>query len=303
MKNISDGVWTTMITPFTKDDKIDYGGVDILLEWYIKKGVEGIFAVCQSNEMFWLSFEERYELAKHVIETVGNKAEVIISGNVEDDLALQIKEARHLACLGPKAVVFVSNRLVTSGREFIESIDEIISQMPAEVALGIYECPHPTKRLLTDPECEYLAKSGRFAFLKDTSCDLETMERRAKIVAGSPFGLYNANAATLYPTLKCGYNGYCGVMSNYHPDLYVWLCKNFKDERAPRLEKYLGLMSVMECRAYPKSAKRYLKLFEGVNIDEFCRSQKAEIASSVDFELGALYEISREMREYVNISK
>jgi 4-hydroxy-tetrahydrodipicolinate synthase len=300
MQNISNGVWTTMITPFTKDDKIDYCGVDNLLEWYIVKGVDGIFAVCQSNEMFWLSAAERRELAKHVIEAVGDKTEVIVSGNVETDLAVQIKEARAMAELGPKAVVFVSNRLEGENMDFRKSIDEIMAQMPPETALGIYECPHPTKRLLTNDECAYLAQSGRFAFLKDTSCDLLTMERRARVVAGSPFKLYNANAATLYETLLCGYNGYCGVMGNYHPELYVWLCKNFGDKRAQRLEKYLGLMSVMECRAYPKSAKRYLKLFEGLEINEFCRSQKAEIASSADFELGAMYEITRELGEYIS---
>ena len=299
MANISDGVWVTMMTPFADDGEIDYKGVDALLEWYINSGVDGIFAVCQSNEMFLLTFDERRALAKHVIESVGDKTEVIVSGNVENSLDLQIKEARALAELGPKAVVFVSNRLEAEGQEFKKSADQIMSQMPARMPLGIYECPHPTKRLLTELECEYLAKSGRFVFLKDTSCDLSTMERRAEIVAGSPFKLYNANAATLYGTLVCGYSGYCGVMGNYHPDLYVWLCKNVGDERSKRLEKYLGLMSVMECRAYPKSAKRYLKLFEGLDINEFCRSTKAPVASSVDFELGALCEISREMREFV----
>ena len=295
MENIRDGTWVTMMTPFTSDGKIDYGAVDILVEWYIKKGADGIFAVCQSSEMFYLSFEERYELAKRTLKAAGDKIEVIMSGNVEQDLQLQIKEARTLTELGPKAMVFVSNRLESEGQQFKKSIDEIMDKMPEHTALGIYECPHPKKRLLTDDECAYLAKSGRFAFLKDTSCDMETMYRRASIVSGSPFKLYNANAATLYQTLKCGYNGYCGVMGNYHPELYVWLCKNFEDDKAERVAKYLALMSVLECRAYPKSAKRYLKRFEGLEINEFCRSQKDPMASSVDFELEALCEISREL--------
>ncbi|MCL1794434.1 MAG: dihydrodipicolinate synthase family protein [Oscillospiraceae bacterium] len=301
MENIKDGVWATMITPFSEEGKIDYGGVDILVEWYINNGVDGIFAVCQSSEMFWLSAKERYDLAKHVIKAAGDRTEVIVSGNVEQDIRLQIKEARLLAELGPKAVVFVSNRLEDEGveTEFLKSVDEIIKEMPEQMPIGIYECPHPKKRLLSEAECAYLAKSGRFAFLKDTSCDAAMMERRAAAVAGSPFKLYNANAATLYQSLKSGYSGYCGVMANYHPELYVWLCKNLRDERAKRLEKYLGLMSVMECRAYPQSAKRYLKLFENLDINHFCRSQKAPPASSVDLELGAFYEVSRELEEFV----
>lgn len=299
MENIQNGVWVTMITPFTDEGQIDWGAVDALVEWYVKNRVDGIFAVCQSSEMFWLSFEERRELAKRVIKAAGGRTGVIISGNVEPDLQLQIKEARLLAELGPEAVVFLSNRLEGEGTQFKKSVDEIMEKMPARMPLGIYECPYPEKRLLTDAECAYLAKSGRFAFLKDTSCDAEIMQRRASVAAGSDFKLYNANAATLYRTLKSGYNGYCGVMGNYHPDLYGWLCANLSNEKSKRLEKYLSLMSVFECRSYPQSAKRYLKRFEGLELTEFCRSQKAVIAPSVDFELAAFYEISRELRGYI----
>ena len=50
MKNaqIQNGVWPTMITPYTPDGKIDYAMVEKLVEWYIERGVAGIFAVCQS---------------------------------------------------------------------------------------------------------------------------------------------------------------------------------------------------------------------------------------------------------------
>lgn len=299
MENIQNGVWVTMITPFTDEGQIDWGAVEGLVEWYIKNKVDGIFAVCQSSEMFYLSFEERFELAKRVIKAAGDRTGVIISGNVEQDLNLQIKEARMLSELAPQAVVFLSNRLEGEGTRFLKSVDEIMEKMPAEMPLGIYECPYPTKRLLTDAECAYLAESGRFAFLKDTSCDEKIMQRRAQLAAGSDFKLYNANAATLCQTLKSGYNGYCGVMGNYHPDLYAWLCGNLSDEKSKRLGSYLSLMSVFECRSYPQSAKRYLKRFEGLELGEFCRSQKAVIAPSVDFELAAFYEISSELRGYI----
>ena len=298
MENIRDGSWATMVTPFTDRGDIDYKAVESLAEWYIDKGADGIFAVCQSSEMFWLSFEERHELAKFILDAVGAKIEVIVCGNVEEDMAAQIKEARAFAELEPKAVVFVSNRL-ECGMGFMSAVDKILRKMPDDVPLGIYECPHPSKRLLTDDECRHLVQTGRFVFLKDTSCDVATMARRAAIVSGSAFKLYNANAATLYETLRFGYSGYCGVMANYHPDLYAWLCKNFADERAARLEKYLGMMSVIECRQYPHSAKRYLKLFEGLDMNELCRSQNGPLASSIDCELRDVYEISQEMRKYI----
>ena len=46
------GSWPVMLTPFTEDNKIDYDGLKELVDWYIKNGVSGMFAVCQSSEMF-----------------------------------------------------------------------------------------------------------------------------------------------------------------------------------------------------------------------------------------------------------
>lgn len=46
------GSWPVMLTPFTEDNKIDYDGLKELVDWYIKNGVSGMFAVCQSSRRF-----------------------------------------------------------------------------------------------------------------------------------------------------------------------------------------------------------------------------------------------------------
>ena len=51
-KTIAGGVWPVMITPFTEDNKIDYDAVLRIIEWYDKKSVDLIFAVCKSREKF-----------------------------------------------------------------------------------------------------------------------------------------------------------------------------------------------------------------------------------------------------------
>ena len=62
------GSWPVMLTPFTEDNKIDYDGLKELVDWYIKNGVSGMFAVCQSSEMFYLSLEERVKYAAKTVE-------------------------------------------------------------------------------------------------------------------------------------------------------------------------------------------------------------------------------------------
>lgn len=51
-------------------------------------------------------------------------------------------------------------------------------------------------------------------------------------------------------------------MANFHPDLYVWLCKNYKEqpEKAQELMNFLGAASMVECQVYPVNSKYHMNL-------------------------------------------
>ena len=104
------GVWPVMLTPFTKENKVDYRALEELIEWYRKGGVSGLFAVCQSSEMFFLSLEERVEIARFVKEKAQGLP-VIASGHISDGFEDQVKELRLIGETGVDAVILITNRL------------------------------------------------------------------------------------------------------------------------------------------------------------------------------------------------
>ena len=55
MSKIPGGIYPVMITPFTADNQVDYEAVDRIVEFYAQNGCHGVFAVCQSSEMFRLT--------------------------------------------------------------------------------------------------------------------------------------------------------------------------------------------------------------------------------------------------------
>ena len=57
----------TMITPFTKENEIDYDAVEVLVEYYIEKKCTGIFALCQSSETFFLTLAEKQALIRFIL--------------------------------------------------------------------------------------------------------------------------------------------------------------------------------------------------------------------------------------------
>lgn len=300
-QSISNGVWPTMVTPFTQDGDIDYSALGQLVEWYIERGVQGLFAVCQSSEMFKLSLEERVQLARFVKEKAAGRVQVIASGHISDALSDQIEELKQISATGVEAVVLVSNRLAAEGEDeevWKRNASLLLEAIP-DTAFGIYECPYPYKRLLSPELLKWCADTGRFLFLKDTCCDVGQLKAKLDAVAGSDLKLFNANSTTLLDSLRLGAAGFSGVMANFHPDLYVRLTDRFQtDPEAELLQSFLTVASLIELQYYPVNAKYHLQQI-GLPVTTFCRvKDDAGLQSNHRIEVKRLEQLAGFAREH-----
>ncbi|MBU1317225.1 MAG: dihydrodipicolinate synthase family protein [Alphaproteobacteria bacterium] len=262
MTHAMQGIFPVVITPFHSNDTIDWDGYGRLIEWYLAHGSSGLFAVCQSSEMVHLSLQERRDLARFTVEQVAGRVPVVASGHVSEAMADQKAELQAIADTGVDAVVLVTNRLAAANEDsaaFQSRLNEILGALPTDMPLGLYECPAPYRRLLTDEEVTWCAQSGRFAFLKDVCCDLPHLKRRLSLVAGTPLAINNANAAIAWPAIQAGAHGFSGVMNNFHPDLYRWIMDHGRNhpDLAAELDTFLVLSAMSEGLGYPKLAKHY----------------------------------------------
>ena len=294
---LSDGVWPTMVTPFTESGEVDYEAVDPLVDWYLAAGVDGLFAVCQSSEMFFLALDERVALTERIVKRVDGRCGVITSGHTAEELSEQAEEIDAMAETGAQAVVLVTNRLNSRNegdQSWIRNAEKLLAKIDAAVPLGLYECPFPYKRLLSRELLGWVTQTDRFFFLKDTSCDRSIVAERANCCTGESLKLYNANSSTLLYSLGLGYSGYSGVMANFHPELYVRLCRNWQQQprEAERLLSLLSIAAGIEGHGYPKNAKRYLRAL-GVPITDYCRSRSEPLLDYWELELQHLDELTQ----------
>lgn len=134
-----------------------------------------------------------------------------------------------------------------------------MERLPSDIPLGLYECPVPYRRLLTDEELKICIDSGRFVLLKDVYCDLATVKQRVASAKGSPLAIINANAAIAYDSMLAGARGFAGVFTNFHPDLYKWLRTSGPQhpELAEEINTFLVLAAFSEVLGYPALAKMY----------------------------------------------
>tara|TARA_R110002020_G_scaffold70100_26_gene182028 strand:+ start:261 stop:1205 length:945 start_codon:yes stop_codon:yes gene_type:complete len=256
------GIWPVMLTPFKDNREIDWHSLERLVDWYVANGVHGLFANCQSSEMFFLSDKESIDLTKFVVDRADGRVPVVASGHTGETFNHQVEQLQAIGETGVDSVILISNRLASAdeGEEkALETLKALTETVPDHLGLGVYECPHPYKRLLSDAAVEWCAKSGRYTFIKDTCCNIDTIRRRLKLIEGSRVHLLNANAQTLLETLKAGGHGYSGVMANFHPALYVWLVENWQaePEKAETLAEILTISALAEYLDYPVCAKDF----------------------------------------------
>lgn len=281
-------IFTTMITPYKKDGSVDFETAEKYVDWYFENGIDGIFAVCQSSEIFYLTLEERVELNRRVYERAkklerehGRKFTVVSSGHVSDTIGKQAEELNAIYESGTDSLILITNRLDINNEGddvFIKNTEALIERLPKDAKLGFYECPYPYKRLVTPKILDFCLSTGRFFYMKDTCCDAEIIKQRIKQLEGSNFKLLNANCQTLLRSMKDGGNGYCGIMCNFHPKLYAWLGNNFEKEpeKAELIQSVIGTFGFTEAGLpYPLTAKYHMNLC-GIPTENIARNRKSE---------------------------
>ena len=144
MTKTIEGIIPVMITPFTEDGAIDYAGLERLVDWYLARGVDALFAVCQSSEMQFLSLAERGALGRAVVRQVAGRVPVVASGHISDAIPDQVAELVVAAETGADAVVLVTNHLDPQQQgtaAFRSTLDALLAQLPRERAAGAVRVP------------------------------------------------------------------------------------------------------------------------------------------------------------------
>lgn len=273
-KNLPSGVWPVMITPFKADKTIDWRGVDQVVDWYLQNGCDGLFTVCGSGEMFELDNEERVEMARYVVRRVNHRIPVIATATFVYSVTEQADFIKKIYDIGVDAVICLANHFARENegeKQWQEWALQIVEKTE-NIPLGIYECPLPYKRLVSPLSLELIKNSGRFLWLKETSEDIGLLKRKLNIVKGSSLKIFNAYAASLLESLQNGAAGYCGIATNFYPELFRWLCLNYEKDvqTAQELQNFISEAQGVVDHKYLSSAKQFLRL-SGLNISTVTR--------------------------------
>jgi 4-hydroxy-tetrahydrodipicolinate synthase len=220
------GTATALITPF-RNEKIDYGALDGIIDMQLSGGVAAIVIGGTTGEAATLSPEERDELYSFARERIPRDTPFIF-GTGANDTAETIKRTRHAAKIGCDAALVVTpyyNKGTVSGvtEHYLKVAN--CSDLP----IIVYNVPGRTGVNLTFPQLEAFAKCDKIIGIKEAT---DSMDRFVKIsVYGDELPLYSGNDNSIYSALALGGAGVISVVSNLLPSTTESISKLFFAKR------------------------------------------------------------------------
>lgn len=303
---IPDGIWPVMITPIKQNGDVDYDALKKLIKWYEASGVHGFFANCLSSEMYELNRKERIELTEFVVKH--SSIPVLSTGTFYDNTEENVDFIKELSDIGVDGVVLITSILAKeedSDEVLLERIMEIVDHTTG-IPLGLYECPVPYKRLLSSEAIGKLASTGRFVYMKDTSCNADVVVSKINAANGSNLKIFNAHTPDCLHSIRHDGAGISPIGANFYPELYTYLWNNGRgeilNEEVIRVKDFLVKNDGIVHHKYPVSAKYFLSL-RGLPISEDTRKSIEKLEDEDKKQIENLYDNFLALSRNVGISE
>lgn len=301
------GYVPVMLTPFHEHNgAVDYHGLTILTELYLRSGVTGLFANCLSSEMYELSEEERLQTVKRVLKVADGAVPVVAAGSFGGPLQQQADFIKRMYDTGVQGVVIITG-IMAAEAESDEILADRIFQLidlTGTIPLGLYECPVPYKRILSAAQLKEFVATGRMVYLKDTCLDIHQVRAKLAAVDGYEFGLYDAFAEHAVESLHAGSAGLSCIQGNFLPELIVWLCDNYNNEslkaEVDKVQQLLTANMDVVHHVYPTVAKYFLQK-RRLSISTFTRRKVGNFTSEVKAAIDKLFKDFTTVQRELNI--
>jgi len=135
------GVTVPMVTPLTKEDKIDRPGLERLTDYLIDKKIQCLYPVGTTGEMMYLSLEERKEVAEIVTARAAGRAVVYIQAGAWN-LADTIELAKHAVKIGADGIgVMTPVFFKLTEEEVIDYYKAVSASVPEQFPIYLYGIP------------------------------------------------------------------------------------------------------------------------------------------------------------------
>ena len=253
------GAGTAMITPFTKDGKIDFDSLERLIELQLKAGIKALIVCGTTGEASTLTKEERIRITSFAKEKAKNDCK-IITGTGCNNTAKAVEFTRDAAEAGADGILAVTpyyNK--TTQRGIVKYYGEICGA--TETPVIAYNVPSRTGLNISPTTAKELCGIPDLCGIKEASGNMAQITETASL-CGKELPIYSGSDEINVPVFSVGGIGVISVLSNVFPEKVREMCDcclkgDFERARAIQLETY-PMIKRLFSSVNPIPVKKYL---------------------------------------------
>lgn len=252
-----EGVYPAMLTPFTKDDAIDFEMFKLNLNAQLDAGIDGVVMGGSLGEASTLLNSEKLELLRYAKEVMNRPVPVIIN-IAEQSTKVAIETAKDAEANGADGLMLLPPmRYKADDRETLEYFKAIADA--TALPIMIYNNPYDYKIEVTLDMFDQLAKIPTILSVKESTRDVSNVTRM-KNRFGDRFKILCGVDTLALEELALGADGWVGGLVDAFPAETVAIYKLMKLGRYKEaLDIYRWFLPLLELDIHSKLVQ-YIKL-------------------------------------------
>ncbi len=264
------GIIPAFYACYDDEGKVSRERTKALTEFFVKKGVKGLYVGGSSGECIYQSVAERKEILEAVMEAAKGKLTVIAHvacNNTADSCEL----AAHAESLGVDAIASIPPIYFHLPEHAIAQYWNDISAAAPNTDFVIYNIPQLAGVALTMPLFKEMLKNPRVAAVKNSSMPIQDIQM-FKMEGGENFVVFNGPDEQLIGGLAIGADGAIGGTYGVMPELYLKifeLCKagDYAEARKIQYAADAIIYAMCACKGNLYAVmKVIMKIREGLDI-------------------------------------
>ena len=206
------GIWTAIVTPFTRSGEFDQRAFDALLDEQKASGVRGVVVIGSTGEGLTLTEQEKLALLQRAVSR-GKPELEIMSGTGTLSTSETVAFAKLAVDNGADSMLIVTppySKPSTAGLvQHFQAIADAVS-----VPICLYHIPGRTGQKLTIPQFQQLMAIPSLTAIKEAGSD---MAFYTEIVLATQKIVLSGDDLSFLPSMAAGGEGCVSVLSNLMP--------------------------------------------------------------------------------------
>ncbi|WP_019412704.1 4-hydroxy-tetrahydrodipicolinate synthase [Paenisporosarcina sp. TG20] len=259
-------VLTAMVTPFDHQGEIDFKATEVLVNYLIDNGSDGLVVAGTTGESPTLDIEEKVKLIKFVVEVVDGRVPVI-AGTGSNNTRASINLTKQAEETGADAIMLVTPYYNKPSQEGLYQHFKAIAEVTS-LPIMLYNVPGRSVVNMSAETVIRLSSIDNIVSIKEASGDLDQM---AQIINQTPsnFSLYSGDDGLTLPVLAIGGVGVVSVASHIIGNEMQDMISNFKsgnlDVAASMHRNLLPIMDGLFAAPNPTPLKAALNM-RGIDV-------------------------------------